>query len=850
MNWSTRKGNRMKRLDTLLFKMMTLSSTMQGAFLLLGCIGLYSVFSRDSRSQISEEVDRVIIPILSEISRNEIIKNNAANELLFLQVQTQLRLKSISLADSKTIGHSESGPYCREYPTHLLCDHGDGLYYFMYAVETDKENFKTLILTKESAHLGFQPIVDKILIVAFVAALMTLGLNFFLLLSTRKVITKDVSKLIAAFASKTNETSPFALKETEYLHSEFRILLAAVEQSTKAAKDVERDIAISKMTQMLAHDVRKPFSMLKIGLNLLQSSANDSKALKSNLALLVSEVERATRSVDGILSDVMEIGSPSTHLILEAVAPESLIEWSLAELFRVYPQAKISITYDLQHSAMVDVHVQKITRVFSNILGNALQAMDFTGSLWFKTRDLGDSVEFCVGNSGSIIPPESLPKLFEAFFTSGKKGGTGLGLAIAQKVVQAHGGKIWCESKTTKEHSDGLVEFFFTLPESRGVPLKTTASLPTHSDQVTSIIRTFNANIPQKPEDETHHQTSSIQQALTKLLKTITNPLGILIVDDEAIYRNGLASWIDGCLELSASCIVFHASSVKEALDTLGKEMIHLVITDIDLGPNCLDGFSLVEKIREIPDFRGLVFVHSNRIVPHDHKKSNDLGADGFVAKPMVKDQFLRLVLQALYQVNSNLGGLKPSIHSPKPQGQPHAEAMIGTPSQSLDNNSCETGPFSQEKGPLGQVPLLMESTKSPETPHSIAERCPSAEHVSLPEILLVEDDIFIREAWSKILEKAAKPIVVKDFKSLKKYLITDPHLPTRLSLVITDMYLEDKEGDGLDVAKLLKSLNPQVPVVLSSDGIFRKETSHGLIDAIIPKEPAPLNAIFEKLRD
>ncbi|MHA0111243.1 sensor histidine kinase, partial [Klebsiella pneumoniae] len=82
---------------------------------------------------------------------------------------------------------------------------------------------------------------------------------------------------------------------------------------------------------------------------------------------------------------------------------------------------------------MANVHVQKVGRVFSNIVGNAVQAMRQKGRIWFRTRERDGLIEFCVGNAGSVIPAESLSKLFEAFFTSGKKGGTGLGLAIAQK---------------------------------------------------------------------------------------------------------------------------------------------------------------------------------------------------------------------------------------------------------------------------------------------------------------------------------------------------------------------------------------------------------------------------------
>jgi signal transduction histidine kinase len=86
------------------------------------------------------------------------------------------------------------------------------------------------------------------------------------------------------------------------------------------------------------------------------------------------------------------------------------------------------------------------------------------GNLWIRTSEQEGFVEFTLGNGGSFIPAESLSKLFDAFFTSGKRGGTGLGLAIAKTIVEAHGGSIRCVSEKTEEHPTGLVEFTFTLP--------------------------------------------------------------------------------------------------------------------------------------------------------------------------------------------------------------------------------------------------------------------------------------------------------------------------------------------------------------------------------------------------
>lgn len=97
-------------------------------------------------------------------------------------------------------------------------------------------------------------------------------------------------------------------------------------------------------------------------------------------------------------------------------------------------------------------------------LDNAFQAIDGKGHIWIETKEQEGFMQICIGNEGSHIAEAELSKVFDAFFTSGKKSGTGIGLAIAQKFVQAHRGQIWCESLRDAAFPQGKVEFFFTLP--------------------------------------------------------------------------------------------------------------------------------------------------------------------------------------------------------------------------------------------------------------------------------------------------------------------------------------------------------------------------------------------------
>ena len=551
----------------------------------------------------------------------------------------------------------------------------------------------------------------------------------------------------------------------------------ALEKKHAADLEAKNALAIARTTTMLAHDVRKPFSMLKMALGMI-GRASDPAGVKAVLAKIVPEVNRAMGQVNGMLEDLLEVGSTSTQLIQEPVSPEALIEQTLGEIFRVYPKADVTLAYRFGHTHAVNVHAQKVGRVFSNIVGNAVQAMNLKGQIWFSTRettvDNSPFVEFTLGNAGSVIPPENLTKLFEAFFTSGKKGGTGLGLAIAQKVVAVHGGRIWCESERTDAHPDGQVEFKFTLPVAVGQPAKAAGKLPQHSSEVTrELLVEADQPSPTSP-DATE---LALEAAILDLAKAKGRPLEVLVVDDEAIYRAALVSSLARTPELAAAVTVSEAQDGAEGLAKL-VGLPDLAITDVDMGHQ-VDGFDLVEAMRAA-GFNGLVCVHSNRMVAEDHRAAFESGADAFIPKPMARAQLLKLVIQA-----------RQKARAPERQGAVAATSVAGK-----------------------------------------------------PEVLIVEDNIFIQEAWQFALSDEATVHTLGTYEEVVERLETDPGFASRLLLAVTDMHLDGSSGDGLDVGRLLKNHRAGLRVLLSSDGVLTPGELVGAIDRTIGKDPVGLVAL------
>jgi signal transduction histidine kinase len=89
----------------------------------------------------------------------------------------------------------------------------------------------------------------------------------------------------------------------------------------------------------------------------------------------------------------------------------------------------------------------ELNQVWTNLVHNALQAMDHKGKLTLGLRRDGDNALVSVTDTGCGMTPEVRERIFDAFFTTKPAGeGTGLGLDIVRKIVEKHGGRILVDS--------------------------------------------------------------------------------------------------------------------------------------------------------------------------------------------------------------------------------------------------------------------------------------------------------------------------------------------------------------------------------------------------------------------
>ena len=453
--------------------------------------------------------------------------------------------------------------------------------------------------------------------------LLSIAMALFVLFLVRKLRTSldQVSMDLKQVLDYTNDKILY--EELDSKIYEIKSVQDTLEKNRRQLVQASVDKGIAQTTQMLAHDVRKPFSMIEALIQMVEETRNPLE-IKTILTDNLSSVSLAIASANGMISDVMEVGSTSEPKT-EVVDAILFLDEILSQLFRLKADLQIQFSFDIPYGLVFEIDKLKFSRVFLNIVGNAIEHMGGKGHLWFRARQGPKHFfEFTIGNSDTFIPASDIDVLFEAFYTKDKRGGTGLGLAIARKIVTAHGGEIWCKS----EEKSGT-EFIFTIPAELS-SLSDTIELPSSA-----------AGYSRRPEFEVQDTAAKPSTVLhSPNIETIR--LSIFIVDDEPIYIEALQSQIN---RLRAEISVTAFSSVSDLLNSLDKSSHPaLIIIDIDFGTESMSGIEACSKIRGI-GYLGKICVHSNRGSIAFQPIAIRAGADFYLPKPMSLDDLENLVL-------------------------------------------------------------------------------------------------------------------------------------------------------------------------------------------------------------
>jgi two-component system, OmpR family, phosphate regulon sensor histidine kinase PhoR len=223
----------------------------------------------------------------------------------------------------------------------------------------------------------------------------------------------------------------------------------------------------------LSHELRSPLASLRAVVETLRDGAiKDPPAAERFLERAEREVDTMSQMVEE-LTELSQIESGQVRLRLERMCVADLAAVPLDRLRSQAERGDLKLVVDIPADLPeVLVDQERVQQVITNLLHNAIKFTPAGGEIRVSAHEdnppAGDATEVVVAvqDNGIGISRQDLPRVFERFYKSDRartrsRGGTGLGLAIARHIVEAHGGRIWVESKEGRGST-----FFFTLPIS------------------------------------------------------------------------------------------------------------------------------------------------------------------------------------------------------------------------------------------------------------------------------------------------------------------------------------------------------------------------------------------------
>jgi signal transduction histidine kinase len=207
----------------------------------------------------------------------------------------------------------------------------------------------------------------------------------------------------------------------------------------------ERLAAVGELASGVGHELRNPLNVIRNCAYLLNMALTDKGDEESanTLKVLDKQIDVANKIVTDLL-DFTRIKQPAQVKVdLSTMIKESLSYTAIPE------QVKVNINLN-GHTNNVRTDPEQIGRVFTNLISNAIQAMNGkSGELDISSEATDSQVSIKFKDTGCGIPEENLPKIFEPLFTTKPKG-IGLGLAISRRLVEQNGGKIEVASQVGK----------------------------------------------------------------------------------------------------------------------------------------------------------------------------------------------------------------------------------------------------------------------------------------------------------------------------------------------------------------------------------------------------------------
>jgi signal transduction histidine kinase/ActR/RegA family two-component response regulator len=382
--------------------------------------------------------------------------------------------------------------------------------------------------------------------------------------------------------------------------------VALVERAHVEARLREADRRKDDFLAMLAHELRNPLAPVLTAVQLMHRKQQEGLDTERERDVVERQVHHMRRLVDDLL-DVSRVTRGKIHLQkhpleLRAAAARAL------ELVRPFAESRGHTLRVELPSGLVwtEADPVRLEQVLSNLLHNAAKYSEPGGRITLTLACEADEAVVRVADTGTGIPADALPHLFEPFMQVARtlersQGGLGLGLTLVKRLVEMHGGRVEVASEGVGQGSVFTVRLPL-LPEAR---------------------------IPVEPEHARSEPEPSSQARR------------VLVVDDNVDAAELLAEVLE--LDGHEVAVVHDGLAALERVDTFAPEVIFL-----DIGLPGMDGYEVARRVRLRPEGqRPRVVALTGYGQASDRQRSREAGFDTHLVKPAALDTVRALVMEA-----------------------------------------------------------------------------------------------------------------------------------------------------------------------------------------------------------
>ena len=246
-----------------------------------------------------------------------------------------------------------------------------------------------------------------------------------------------------------------------------------VKQRTKELARANEEL--KKLDQMksdfvsaVSHELRTPLTSIKGYASILidEKLGKLNPGQKERLGKIDKHSNSLTNLINSLL-DISRIESGRIDMEIKQLGVKDVIEGVIDILNPQLEQKGLALSIDVSSGLnYIRADKNQLERVLINLLGNAIKFTPDNGKMTVTVSDKGDCVQTDVTDTGIGISPADLGKIFDEFYrvdnsVNAQRKGTGLGLALVKRIIKAHKGRIWVESKLGKGTT-----FSFTLPKT------------------------------------------------------------------------------------------------------------------------------------------------------------------------------------------------------------------------------------------------------------------------------------------------------------------------------------------------------------------------------------------------